>query len=358
MAGLASMTAGKARRAAADAARPAAAIACALAAAAALAACQGKPADRRPPQPGDQAVAVVNDQTIWASDVKREAVAEGVIAEGDPFDPASDQFRQVLDEVIDTRVLAGEALARHLDADPLAQRRLAAARDRALEDIMVDSVVSKAVTPAALNALYQEYLKNRTPTDDLHLRQIVTASEPDADAIRKQLAAGGNFDALAMERSTDAASRFKGGDIGEVALDTLPQPLADALRNAKPGDLVGPVMVDGGWAVMRVDDRHPEPAPSLEQVKPQLIRFLTYDQIKDLVMTLEAHAKIQRLLPPPPDVPGAPAEPASAPPPGAAVPGVTGVPAAAANTAPAATPPPAAQAPASNAPANSAAVTP
>jgi peptidyl-prolyl cis-trans isomerase C len=34
------------------------------------------------------------------------------------------------------------------------------------------------------------------------------------------------------------------------------------------------------------------------------------------VLTLRNHAKIENLLPPPPDVPGAPAEPASAPPPG------------------------------------------
>ncbi len=313
MAGLASMTARKARRALAPAAAHAA-RASALATVVALAACQPKHASQHPPQPGDEAVAVVNGQTIWASDVKREAVSEGLIAEGDPLDPASAQFRQVLDEVIDTKVLAAEAIARHLDADPLAQRRLAAARDRALEDLMIESVVSRAVTPAAENALYQDFLRNRTPTDDLRLRQIVVAAEPDADAIRKQLAAGANFDALAMERSIDAASRFKGGDIGEVALDTLPQPLAAALRNAKPGDVVGPVRVDAGWAVIRIDDRHPEPAPSLDEVKPQLIRFLTYDRIKDLVMKLEAHARIQRLLPPPPDVPGAPIEPASAPP--------------------------------------------
>jgi len=334
--------------------RKARALAAAAAVCLAVAACQPKPSDRRPPQPGDQAVATVNGQTIWASDVKREAVAEGVIAQGDPLDASSDLFRQVLDEVIDTKVLAAEALSRHLDADPLAQRRLAAARERALEDLVVESVVAKAVTPQAENALYQEFLKNRTPAEDIHLRQIVVADEPDAEAVRKQLAAGASFEALAMERSIDAASRFKGGDIGELATDTLPPPLADALRTAKAGDVVGPVKVDAGWAVLRVDDRHPEPPPSLDQVRPQLIRFITYDQIKDLVMTLRSRAKIQSLLPPPPDVPGAPPEPASAPP-AAAVPGVMAVPtvpttnAAAAGPAPAVaspSPPPAAGPPA------------
>src|SRR5579871_6776713 len=118
-----------------------------------VAACGPQPEAQRAPEPGDAAVARVNGQTIWASDVKREAVAEGMIGPGDPLDVSSDQFRQVLDEVIDTKVLAAEAVKRRLDRDPAAQRRLAAARDRALEDILVDNVVGKALTPAAENGL-------------------------------------------------------------------------------------------------------------------------------------------------------------------------------------------------------------
>jgi peptidyl-prolyl cis-trans isomerase C len=282
-----------------------------------LVACSQTPSAQHPPEPGDQAVAKVNGQVIWASDVKREAVAEGQIGAGDPLDASSDLFRQVLDEVIDTKVLAAEALSRHLDKDPAAQRRLAAARDRALEDVMVDSVVSKAVSQQAVGALYQEFLKNRTPSEVIHLHQIVFANVTDAEAAKKQFGAGvvgGAFEAMAMEKSLDTTTRFKGGDLGEMTTDTLPQPLAEAVKDVKPGQLAGPVKVDAGWALLRVDARHPEPPPSLEQVRPQLIRFITYDQIKDLVLTLRSKAKIQNLLPPPPDVPGAPTEPASAPP--------------------------------------------
>ena len=281
-----------------------------------LAACGPRPEAQRAPEPGDAAVARVNGQTIWASDVKREAVAEGMIGSGDPLDPSSDLFRQVLDEVIDTRVLAAEALARHLDKDPVAQRRLAAARDRALENIIVDSVVGKAVNPQAENALYQEFLKNRSLSEDIHLSQIVFASVTDAEAARKQLAGGGDFAAIAMERSIDNETRFKGGDLGVMTTDTLPPALADAVKGVQPGQLAGPVKVDAGWALLKVDDRHPEPPPTLDTVRPQLVRFITYDQIKDLVLTLRSHAKIENLLPPPPEVPGAPAEPASAPVPG------------------------------------------
>jgi peptidyl-prolyl cis-trans isomerase C len=260
------------------------------------------------------AVARVNGQIIWASDVKREAQAEGLIGPGDPLDTSSDLFRQTLDEVIDTHVLAAEAVKRRLDPDPAAQRRLAAARDRALENLLVENVVGRAVTPEAENSLYQEFLNNRTPSEEIRLRQIVLSTQAEAEQVKKLLAGGASFDAVALERSKDDATRYKGGDMGAQTTDSLPEAIANALRGVKPGQLVGPVQVEDGWALLRVDDRHPEAPPSFDAVKPQIIRFLTYDQVKDLVLRLRGKARIVNLLPPPPDVPGRPTEPASAPP--------------------------------------------
>jgi peptidyl-prolyl cis-trans isomerase C len=104
-----------------------------------VAACGRDKADERPPEPGDTAVAKVDGHTVWASDVKREAVAQGLISEGEPLDIGSDLFRQRLDEVIDQKLLAAEALKQKLDKDPVAQRRLAAARERILGDMLPSS---------------------------------------------------------------------------------------------------------------------------------------------------------------------------------------------------------------------------
>ena len=110
-----------------------------------LTACGQRKAAPKPPEAGDAAVATVGDQTVWASDVKREAVAQGMISEGEPLDASSDLFRRVLDEVVDQRLLAAEAVRQKIDANPAAQRRLAAARERILGDMLVESVFDKAV---------------------------------------------------------------------------------------------------------------------------------------------------------------------------------------------------------------------
>lgn len=279
----------------------------------ALAACGQKPTAQRAPEPGDKAVATVNGQQVWASDVKREAVAQGLIGEGEPLDVSSELFHQMLDEVVDERLLAAEAVKRRMDRDPVAQRRLAAARDRILGDMLVQSMVDKAVTDQAIQTLYQEQLKRSKLTDEIRARQIVVATTVEAEAVRKQLASGASFEALALQHSIDAATRFNGGDLGYLTSDVMPEPYGAALKDAKAGQVVGPVKVDNGFAVLKVEDRRQEQPIPLEQARPQIVRFLTYDEVRDLLKRLRDQSKIKLLIAPPTDVPGAPTEPASAP---------------------------------------------
>ena len=69
-----------------------------------------------------------------------------------------------------------------------------------------------------------------------------------------------------------------------------------------------------GWAVVKVEDRRPEQPISLEEARPQIMRFLTYDQIRTLLARLRGQTQVETLLGRPAEGPGAPREPASAPP--------------------------------------------
>ncbi|MBP6877786.1 MAG: peptidylprolyl isomerase [Phenylobacterium sp.] len=284
-----------------------------LVAATLLVACGDRGGTEGAPAPGDTAVAKVDGKTVWASDVKREAVAQGLIGDGEPLDVSSDLFRRVLDEVVDQKLLAAEALNRKLDKDPVAQKRLAAARERILGDMLVESVVSDAVNDNAIRGLYQEQLKLAKQSEEIRARQIVVATEPEAAAVRKLLTTGASFDALAMERSTDAATRFNGGDLGYFTVDVMPEAYAANLKIGKAGDIVGPFAIEGGWAILKIEDRRLEQPITFEAARPQIVRFLTYDQVRDLLEKLRSRAKVQTLIGAPQDVPGQPKEPADAP---------------------------------------------
>ena len=281
----------------------------------ALAACSGGGGAERAPEPGDRAVAKVQDQTIWASDVKREAVAQGLVGEGEALDVSSDLFRRVLEEVIDQKLLAREAERRGLDNSALAQRRLQATRERILGDMLVETVVNGAISDKAVETLYREQVRLTETSDEIRSRLILSRTREEAEAVLGVLAQGAAFEAVAAQSSIDDATRYSGGDLGYRTLDVLPEAYANALRDKPAGSTVGPFQTEGGWAVLRVEDRRRETPPTLDQARPQIVRYLTYEGVRQLLEELRGKAKVDVMLDAPAAA-GAP-EPASAPAPAA-----------------------------------------
>ena len=262
----------------------------------AMAACGRDAAGDRPPEAGDTAVARVQGQTVWASDVKREAVAQGLVGEGEPLDVTSDLFRRVLDEVVDQKLLAREAERRGLDKSALAQRRLQATKERILGDMLVENEVNGSINEQAVQTLYQEQLRLARTSEEIRVRLILSRTRPEADAVVGLLNQGAAFAAVAQERSIDEATRFSGGDLGYSTLDVMPETYANALRTAPAGSTVGPFETEGGWAVLRVEDRRKESPPTLDQARPQIVRYLTYERVRRLLEQLRGKAEVEVLL--------------------------------------------------------------
>jgi peptidyl-prolyl cis-trans isomerase C len=313
------------------AASPFRSLVIAVALALSVAACGRNVGGDNPPERGDRAVARVDGKTVWASDVKREAIAQGLIGEGEPLDASSELFRQMMEQVIDQKLLAAEAQRRKLDKDPLAQRRLTAAQDRVMGDMLVETTVADAVTETNIRGLYEEQQKLAKRSEEIRARQIVLATAAEVEQVRKLLAAGASFDALAMERSRDAATRFNGGDLGYFTTDVMPEGYEAALKDAKSGQIVGPFKTDAGFVVLRVEDRRPEEPITLDAARPQIVRFLTYAEVRDLLENLRKGTKVDIQIDTPQGAAGRPREPDSAPPaPGAVTPTPPAAPAASA----------------------------
>jgi peptidyl-prolyl cis-trans isomerase C len=286
--------------------------ACALLALAA--ACSRQSGAQQAPAPGDTAVASVNGQTVWASDVKREAVSQGLIGEGEPLDISSPTFHQALDQLIDEKLLAAEAERQGLANAPETKRRLAAARERILGDMLVENLVERTVSESSIRALYQDEVQSAGQSEELHAAQIVTAAQADALAVKKALAGGAAFETLAMQHSIDAQTRLNGGDLGYFTADVLPPAYANALKTAKVGDVVGPFQTDSGWVLLKLEDRRPETPISLDAARPEIVNFLTYEQVRDLLRRLRHDNQIKVLIGAAAASPSTEPEPASAPP--------------------------------------------
>jgi peptidyl-prolyl cis-trans isomerase SurA len=141
-----------------------------------------------------------------------------------------------------------------------------------------------------------------------HLREIVVL-KPEGDAAKLAEASqkakeigeaarkpGTDFSNLASTMS-EASTREKGGDLGEVAKGDLVAELDKAIFSAPSGSIIGPIESKSAWHVVLIEQRLPSEVPAFESVKDRLRKDASEETFqrdyKTYIETLRKDAYIQ-----------------------------------------------------------------
>jgi peptidyl-prolyl cis-trans isomerase C len=225
----------------------------------------------------------VGGGVISVEDVRREARARDLSEEPDALQPGDPAFREALEALIDQRLLALEAVRRRLHEAPQARQRLADAEERILGNVLMETAVADAVSDEAVRRVYEEQSRLVPPQDEVRARHILLASRDDAREVLRQIEDGADFAALARQVSLDPATRLEGGDIGYfTAAGILPEFARVAFATPR-GAVSEPFQTEAGWHVLTVIDRRAQPRPSLDEMRPSIVRFLTMQRIDSLL---------------------------------------------------------------------------
>ncbi|KFD17564.1 peptidylprolyl isomerase [Tatumella ptyseos] len=127
------------------------------------------------------------------------------------------------------------------------------------------SALQKTPTQQQVQAWYDSHKSDYTQEQQTRFSVIQVKTEADAQAILAQLKQGADFATLAKEKSIDAISARKGGDMGWLEQDTLPDELKNAGLTQK-GQLSGVIKSSVGYLIARLDDIHPEQVQPLSAV--------------------------------------------------------------------------------------------
>ncbi len=243
----------------------------------------------------DQTVAAfVNGEPIFEGDVELEAVARGLIAAGQEFDSGDEEYRIVLDQLIDQKLMAQEALRRELDRDPSGQRRLEMARERILGNLLVESLVAQQVTEEAIDKMYGEQVRLQQINDKVSVAHILVDTEDEASALFKQIEGGETFESLVFNNSKDTRTRMENGDLGLVAPNDLPEPFPVVIANTPVGEVSPPFQTGDGWHILKVKDRRTEPPKTREEMRPEIATFLTLNEVSRVLRRLRTEAAIEQ----------------------------------------------------------------
>ncbi len=235
---------------------------------------------------GEQVAARVGDTVILVSDVYREAVAQEFITDGEDLPEGGALFQDALAELVDQRLLALEAASRGLDQDGEARRRLAAAEERILGNVLVETTIARSVTDEAVERVYEEQARLAPRVPEVRARHILVDTREEAEEALRVLEDGVSFTDLVSRISQDPATRFNGGDLGYFTRSGIVPGFAEVAFSTEEGEISAPFETEYGWHILTVVDRRTQPRPSLESMRPSILRFLTLQQIDGLVSEL------------------------------------------------------------------------
>jgi peptidyl-prolyl cis-trans isomerase C len=253
----------------------------------------------------DPVVARVNGTEIRASDL---AIAEEDVGSNLPM--TGDARRDYLTKYLADMILVAQAAEskKVQDRDDF-KRRLAYSREKLLMEMMLQQEGKASISDGALHQLYDEAKKQMTGEKEVHARHILVETEEQAKAVLTDLKKGGDFAALAKEKSKDPGAA-NGGDLGYFTKDQMVPEFSEAAFKLDAGQLSDPVKTQFGWHIIKVEEKRDRPIPEFDKVRDQLENFLARRTQADLINKLRAQAKIERVdaapEPAPIPAPGAP----------------------------------------------------
>ena len=239
--------------------------------------------------------AVVNGDSILASEVELEAAAQGLMEAGNTLDVDDPVFSQILEQLIDQKLLAQEALNRSLDEEEGARHRLQVARERILGNILVESLVSAEVDEAAILEMYEAQTKLQQLGEEVLIRLIVVNRENEADELYDELRKGANFAELAFAHSVDRNTNAEGGLVGYILPEEMNEPYTDIINKTVVGSISKPFQSDVGWNILKVDDRRQEAPATFDETRPKIVQYLTLTEISKALKSLRTRSEIQTI---------------------------------------------------------------
>lgn len=202
--------------------------------------------------------------------------------------------KAVREILINQEIMAQAAIRAGMDKRPAIAAQLELDRTSILANAFLADYFSK--NPISDDTIRKEYerLKAQTPARERRVSHILLKSEQEATEVIGQLKGGASFEKLAAERSQDAGTKDRGGNLDFGPAERFPKPIADAIGALAVGAVTQtPVRSEFGFHVIRVDEERATTVATFEQAKPQIQALLQRQVAQKVVASLRAQAKVE-----------------------------------------------------------------
>jgi peptidyl-prolyl cis-trans isomerase C len=165
-------------------------------------------------------------------------------------------------------------------------------------ELVRKNAAAHPLTDADLKKTYEEVKKQYDP-NEIKVRHILVKTEQEAKDIIKSLNAGGDFAAIAKEKSLDQGTAAQGGEIPFTNIRRIAIPGFAETAMALNKDSLLPVPFHSalGYHVIQLQDKREVPLPSFDALKPQIQNLAAQRQAQQYMADLMRNAKIAEAAP-------------------------------------------------------------
>ncbi len=156
-----------------------------------------------------------------------------------------------------------------------------------------DAISSQVVPdPAQVKSYYEQNRKRFVTEEERRASHILIKPEGDPaaararlEALRKKIADGADFAALARAESQDRGSAANGGDVGMLPRELFPKAFGDAAFSLKQGEVSDVVQTEDGLHLIRVTEIRPGKERTFDEVRPEIESDLRKQEASKLYST-------------------------------------------------------------------------
>jgi peptidyl-prolyl cis-trans isomerase C len=243
------------------------------------------------PAQQDPVVARVNGTELRRSEVLAARQMLPAQVQQIPFEQV---YPQLLDSLVTNLLAAQAGRKQKLADDPEVKKRLQWAQDQIIEEVYLSRYIRGAMTDDRIKARYDQFLKDQKPQDQVNAKHILVKTEDEAKAVIADLKGGGDFAAIAKEKSNDPGTKATGGDLGWFTKDEMVPEFAEATFKLQKGQYTEtPVKTQFGYHVILLVERRTAPPPTMDEARPQVVSLLQRELIEQKVKELRTSAKIE-----------------------------------------------------------------
>ena len=196
----------------------------------------------------------------------------------------SDQKESIIKEIIIKKIAYKEAKKRNLHKNKEYKEALRLFETEMLKNNLYADITKKASEEKNLKSNYEKLAKDLEGKQDIRISYIALKTEAQANSLYKILVKSPkSFASQAKRKSIDKEIAKKGGDLGFVLEDVLPEEIAAQAKELEKGEISQPFKLSDKWVIIKLIDQRPAKVAEFEEVKQSLAQNLSVKAVQDFI---------------------------------------------------------------------------